>query len=369
MTRVFLFSLGFGAYSFAALVITQHYADVKKLPKPLLLFVFVMALNFVVRAWVHLEFAAPLHGLALGTLGILISLLPTILHHYLNTICKRQTNYRVTYSLFAASVLTALPVISTANFGASPPDAPPWSYSKWFWINASNFSHVAVFLLNSSYVLTLVWRSFKHEYHGRAKPWFGPLHHVKHRSLRLMSYILAGVSLNTFLLTLHCFSIGPPSVVSLAISLLFVALSIGLLSGMLGVRGTTNRTTHDANYARSGLTESDLKRIKDKLIESMEKQSLYQDSDLTLTSLASSIHEKSAHISQCLSQCYHIKFFEFVNRYRVEFAQSLLAEKPDMSVLEISEMSGFSSKSSFYSAFKRHVGATPKEYQCTPDAT
>ncbi len=363
MTRVLLFSLGFGAYSFAALVIMQHYAEAQKLSKSLLLFVLLMALNFVVRAWMYFEWLAPLHGLALGVLGILISLLPIALHHYLNSLCKKQASYHVTYGLFVLSVLTALPIISTSNFGMNPQDTLPWSYSKWFWINASNFAHVVIFLLNSTYVLNLVWRLFKQEYQGRAIPWFGPLRQTTYRNLRLMSYILAGVSMNTFLLTCHCFSIGPPSIVSLVISFLFVALSLGLLAGILDVKGVSDKPVVDAHYAKSGLQTHDLKRITQKLDEAMERQCLYKDISLSLELLASKINEKPAHISQCLTQCRGVRFFEFISRYRIELAKSLLADRPDMNILEVSEASGFSSKSSFYAAFKRQVGTTPKAYQ------
>lgn len=54
-------------------------------------------------------------------------------------------------------------------------------------------------------------------------------------------------------------------------------------------------------------------------------------------------------------------FIDFVNGYRIHYAQRLLFEDPDMRLSEISEESGFSSEVTVYRNFKARTGQTPGE--------
>ena len=52
-----------------------------------------------------------------------------------------------------------------------------------------------------------------------------------------------------------------------------------------------------------------------------------------------------------------------INGYRVRYAQKLMKTHPDMSVTEIAEESGFSSRSAFYRNFKEMTGLSPTEWK------
>lgn len=58
-------------------------------------------------------------------------------------------------------------------------------------------------------------------------------------------------------------------------------------------------------------------------------------------------------------------FFDFINKYRIENAMTILndSKKNKVTILEILYEVGFNSKSSFNTAFKKHTGATPTEYR------
>jgi AraC-like DNA-binding protein len=53
---------------------------------------------------------------------------------------------------------------------------------------------------------------------------------------------------------------------------------------------------------------------------------------------------------------------EYITRIRIEKAKSLI-ESTDLSIADISEMTGFSSQSYFSTAFKNYTGKTPTKYK------
>ena len=70
-------------------------------------------------------------------------------------------------------------------------------------------------------------------------------------------------------------------------------------------------------------------------------------------------------LSRILNQHFGKNFFEFINGYRVEEAKRLLRD-PDQqtaSMLDILAAAGFTSKSTFNSIFKKHLGQTPSQYR------
>ena len=56
-------------------------------------------------------------------------------------------------------------------------------------------------------------------------------------------------------------------------------------------------------------------------------------------------------------------FTSMITRYRVQYAQKLLREHPDMILDEVAEESGFSSRTTFFRNFKALTGMTPQEWK------
>lgn len=116
-------------------------------------------------------------------------------------------------------------------------------------------------------------------------------------------------------------------------------------------------------YARSGLTDDRRARLQERLLRVMEADAAWKDPDLTLADLARRIGAPSAHVSQVLNQGLGVRFFDFVNRYRVEAVKQALSEaaaagdRPNL--LELALECGFSGKSSFHRIFRDATGAPP----------
>ena len=129
--------------------------------------------------------------------------------------------------------------------------------------------------------------------------------------------------------------------------------------------GLNMRGANRLKYAKSGLAEEQLQLYKTRLAEIMATQRAYLRSDLTLPRLAQELDCSVNHLSQVINAGFGMSFFDFLNRYRIEYAKQLLAEpeSEDNAILSIAFTVGFNSNSAFYAAFKKRVGKTPAQFR------
>ena len=88
----------------------------------------------------------------------------------------------------------------------------------------------------------------------------------------------------------------------------------------------------------------------------------YLNPDFRLTDLMQVLPMNRTYLSKFISTEYGCTFYQFVTRYRIEEAQRLMKEQPDLFVQEVSEQCGFSSPTVFGRTFSREVGMTPGEW-------
>ena len=91
----------------------------------------------------------------------------------------------------------------------------------------------------------------------------------------------------------------------------------------------------------------------------------YLNPDLTVELLANAMRIHPKDLSKLINEYLQQNFFDFINRYRIREAQDLLMNSPDkkITVLEILYKSGFNSKSSFNTLFKKYTGLTPTDFK------
>lgn len=94
----------------------------------------------------------------------------------------------------------------------------------------------------------------------------------------------------------------------------------------------------------------------------MAEEKPYLDAKLSLPGLAEIIEISPNQLSQIINQEAQVNFHDFVNNYRVkEFIQKARLNK-NFSLLALALDSGFNSKSSFNTIFKKQKGLTPSQY-------
>jgi YesN/AraC family two-component response regulator len=58
-----------------------------------------------------------------------------------------------------------------------------------------------------------------------------------------------------------------------------------------------------------------------------------------------------------------LSFSDYINKYRIDYAKSLMSIKNNpLTILEVSEQSGFANEVSFYRNFKKFTGTSPKKW-------
>ena len=120
--------------------------------------------------------------------------------------------------------------------------------------------------------------------------------------------------------------------------------------------------TTEAKYARSALTDAHAEQLASRIKAAMEKDALYLDPNLSLQKLSRHTGALPNQISQTLNEQIGSTFFDYIAHHRIEAAKPLLREGA-ATTLEVSLDVGFNSRSTFYKAFKRETGMTPKAYR------
>lgn len=115
-------------------------------------------------------------------------------------------------------------------------------------------------------------------------------------------------------------------------------------------------------YKNSGVKKEMASELYDKLLKIMDDEKPHLDPKLSLGALAKQLNVSTNQLSQIINQQAKVNFYDFVNGYRVEeFIQNAHKNKK-FSLLALAFDSGFNSKSSFNTIFKRQKGQTPSQY-------
>lgn len=177
--------------------------------------------------------------------------------------------------------------------------------------------------------------------------------------------LVAAIGANLF----DFYFIDRPGLTALALIALWV-LSVCGLSQRPGFQGHYGAEPLDEvtepvaleKYSRSALDYAQSERLANKIESIMAAEKLYLDADLTLDKLAKAVDAQPNYVSQTLNETLGETFFGYVNKKRIEVAQTMLRDA-DKTVLDIAYAVGFNARSSFYKAFRHWTGMSPGEYR------
>lgn len=109
---------------------------------------------------------------------------------------------------------------------------------------------------------------------------------------------------------------------------------------------------------------NELTIAKEKLLEIVENEKVFLDPNLGLPQLAQSANLSTHDLSYVINEGFGENFFQFINRYRIKEAQRLLLspKHKHLNILGIAYESGFKSKSTFNTTFKKLTGLAPSQF-------
>lgn len=121
-----------------------------------------------------------------------------------------------------------------------------------------------------------------------------------------------------------------------------------------------------AERARRATTE-ETDALMNKIGKALREEKIFTNPHLTIQDLASAVGSNRTYVSNCINRRTGLSFSQYVARYRVEHAQTILCDPKYTfdhdAIAEAISLSGFASDQTFYRVFKEVTGTTPLLYR------
>lgn len=121
----------------------------------------------------------------------------------------------------------------------------------------------------------------------------------------------------------------------------------------------------EKRYQNTNLNEARIDELSQSILTLRETEPFYLNPNLRLEDLAKKMKIPSYQLTQVIQIGLGTGFYDFVNSSRIEHVKKQLLdpESKGRSIIDLAYESGFNSKSTFNTAFKKHTGMTPSEYR------
>jgi len=122
--------------------------------------------------------------------------------------------------------------------------------------------------------------------------------------------------------------------------------------------------SEDVSDRAHRFSADELIMLKAKLLEIVENEKVFFDPNLGLPQLAHKAGLSTHDLSYVINEGFGENFFQFINRFRIQEAQKLLLspKHKHLNILGIAYESGFRSKSTFNTTFKKMTGLSPSQF-------
>lgn len=142
------------------------------------------------------------------------------------------------------------------------------------------------------------------------------------------------------------------------------ALFSSLLFCIFYIGGRTTLPVPEVQYTHAepeneSINEQQKLQLMERIESQMRERQLFLTKGLTVADLSSIVGSNRTYVSHCINQYRQMSFSNYVNGFRVEYAQRLMLEDGSRTLSEVADASGFVDRSSFYRGFRRVTGENP----------
>ena len=114
-------------------------------------------------------------------------------------------------------------------------------------------------------------------------------------------------------------------------------------------------------------TTEETDELMHKIGKALREEKIFTNPHLTIQDLAAAVGSNRTYVSNCINRRTGLSFSQYVARYRVEHAQTILRDPQytynHEAIAEAISLSGFASDQTFYRVFKDVTGLTPLQYR------
>ena len=100
--------------------------------------------------------------------------------------------------------------------------------------------------------------------------------------------------------------------------------------------------------------------IERKMLQRVIDEKMFLDPDISLVSLAETLHTNRTYLSGSIHSCFNRNFSDFINHLRIDYSLELMRSSlPDVNIKEVAMQSGYNHQQSFYRNFTQIMEMTP----------
>lgn len=123
----------------------------------------------------------------------------------------------------------------------------------------------------------------------------------------------------------------------------------------------------DDNQEEGKATTEEIDELFYKISTVLREDKLFADSQLTIQDLANAVGSNRTYVSNCINRRTGLSFSQYIARYRVEHAKTILVDaqytEDHEAIAAAITLSGFTSNQTFYRLFKETTGITPLQFR------
>lgn len=173
-----------------------------------------------------------------------------------------------------------------------------------------------------------------------------------------------------FLVILSCFILIATSVLvafyrsrAIKIKVLYLK-NLEILAAYKDNKASFKKQIEEKNNSSKNISQFELlfEQINQLLID----EEAYKDADFNLNSLTQQVKSNSKYVSQAIQQQTNKNFNTYINHLRIMEAQKLIQESyqdDNLNLTDVMYACGFKSRTTFYKAFQKETGMSPKQYK------